>query len=419
MNDLEKRLYAIDKYFQDFETGKRVFQNNYDKAILRFLIENGLYDKIYLYFGKDKYRKHTPIKVQVQDIYELLVEQRYYHLYEKYGDRVYSLLLPYIKRKDIENEIGKKEASKDRIKSFIACVLITLIFTNGLIDTALFSIYKRNFADGLERYESDLELRETLEGYDEAIQKYAEYINGLDLTDLEIIVKVIDDMWSSIYGYSCEVDGFSNELAYNRLAIYHLGYGSCRHMADDFTARINAINPEYKAYNLAVYMERTHVNDTERNVIETSASEEDKMDIIETIIKMKNGNHMVSCITIPNTSLRLIVDPTNPSIGVLDNGNIILLTDEFLKMRICGATTLGIMSDDKSELYAYLKDYFASYFKDYDYDSLLETYGTAKQNETLECLKGLYDSSKYGIEAKDCPDEEHQKRFVLEKDEKK
>lgn len=439
MNLVQRHLESIDMYFQRVGLPENDNINTTESLILHFLVENSLYDKIYYYFGSDTYKRYTPVTIQVRDIYILMIEQKYYHLYEKYGNKVYSILLPYIKRQDIKNELGKAPILivSPKFKQNLISAIITIAVTGLLGNIALSSL----IVYSLSRLSTDLEdqgydlveLDKYLEDYDKSVKAYADYIKGLGLSDLETIVKVIDDMWNNIDGYSLNVDGYVNNPAYFRLALYKLGRGNCKHMSDDFTARMNAINPKYNAYNLYVYMEEISVNNTDRDILDndpentssTSAADRGILgEVLQDYLKHRIGNHAVSCITIPDTEIKLAVDPTNPSIGIILNGEIVTLTDSRVKnMKICSDTTLGFRISNADELVEYLKDYFRSYFSAPNYDDMNDSYGKEAQNEALEILQKTYPEDKYIIDKETTTDSSPSsdnlpKKMILEQKEK-
>lgn len=382
-----------------------------NKRDLKSLCAEKRYEDIYLLYGGEVYRKKTPISYQMRDIMKLLREERYYAIYEKYGDTIYSGLLPYIKNCDIKNEIGYNPAFREikaKIKASILSVVVVCLILNTVADATFIGI----LSSKKDEYKGDEETIAILDEYDESLNAYAEYINGLKLSDLDVIVKVMSDMWDNIYGYNENVEGYSNDSNYSRLAIYTYGYGVCRHMADDFTARMNAINPEYNAYNMTVYMrDDLELNDIERFWFpsELPEGEEEAYPVIMDFIRSKVGNHMVTCLTIPKTNIKLVVDVTNPSIGILRNGLVTMLTQKKVpELTPMHDSNIGYKWQDKEELVTYLTDLLQSYFIPYDVAKLRELYGTEAQNEALERIL-KFDSSHYKINPINTSNEEEDK----------
>ena len=235
---------------------------------------------------------------------------------------------------------------------FLSAVLAALIIVNVFYDDFVRFSYKRTFKDNTKKYEQEIDL------YNEFLKEYAKYIKSLELSETEMIIKVIKDIWTDIDGY-----GKCNDLilGYERLAFQEEGKGVCSSFADDFTARINAINPEYDAKNIIVYMndleqgKKIEVIDFERNVIELSTN------VDEDILKKqkKFGNHMVSVMELKDKNLYLVVDPTNLLIGILRDGEIKILNtndEEIMDYRFDSSTYLSLES--KKELKEDYEDTF-------------------------------------------------------------
>lgn len=378
----------------------RIKLKKVDEELLARLKKEKAYDQILYLFGRKTYWEHTPKSYQVQEIRRFLSEGNETAIMEKYGPAATKILRQFINKKETSSDNFR---FKNNLKAGIVTILIVLTFIKTGTDIVFIKSWNKIFLKGIEMYGEDEEIAKILESYDESIEEYAKYINALQLDDLEIIVKVMDDMWNSIEGYSLDVEGYTNELAYNRLALYTLGYGNCKHMADDFTARMNAINPAYKAYNMIVYLEEVALNNIERSepnfeeapspIQEENAFEEALLELL----KHTSGNHVVSCITLPNTNIKLVVDPTNPSIGLFRNGKVVTLTENRIADMDITVSNIGIKMSEKDELVAYLRDYFSSYLPFTNLQNLISKYGTAAQNETLSELQSKYDSSHYEL----------------------
>lgn len=171
----------------------------------------------------------------------------------------------------------------------------------------------------------------------------------MNLTDLQTVMKVMDDMWENIDGYG---EPKIDSPYFPRLDMTEGGVGVCRNMADDVTSKLNAINPEYNARNLSVYLdseeltsegfsmaniERTILQDNETVVDQdnenqdqdgTDNSEGEKEDKNELTEEQKEklskyvGNHMVTAIDLKEEDVTLIIDSTNCNLGVFEDGKI-------------------------------------------------------------------------------------------------
>lgn len=367
------------------------------------LMKEKKYDEIYQKYGRETYLRVVSNKHQIRDIDKLMDEGRFFELYEKYGEKIYRDYLREMKKVDVENELGIKFKFNNYlffenmtqnlkiIRNQAAKVMLGLTIVSGGFSTMISSQYDQVIENNSKVYQSEIK------DYDEEIKTYAEHINSMNLSDLEIIMKVMNDMWNSIDGY--KTPDMYDEIGYPRLALYMDGYGVCRNMADDFTARMNAINPDYEACNLNVYLKEAEINNIRRttlvnyNTIADNSEQEENIDYKSEIISNLTGNHMVSCIKLKEDDVLLIVDPTNPSIGVLKNGEITMLSNQVMKgIKIKPVGNLMLGSDNRKE---YLKKLTESLFTAGDINTLKEKYGITSQNETLEEIIEKYSPNHY------------------------
>lgn len=171
----------------------------------------------------------------------------------------------------------------------------------------------------------------------------------MNLTDLQTVMKVMDDMWENIDGYG---EPKIDSVVFPRLDMTEGGVGVCRNMADDVTAKLNAINPEYNARNLTVYLdseeltsegfsmaniERTILQDNETVVDQDNENQdqdgadnsegekEDKNELTEAQKEKLSkyvGNHLVTALDLKEEDVTLIIDSTNCNLGVFEDGKI-------------------------------------------------------------------------------------------------
>lgn len=367
------------------------------------LMKEKKYDEIYQKYGRETYLRVVSNKHQIRDIDKLMDEGRFFELYEKYGEKIYRDYLREMKKVDVENELGIKFKFNNYlffenmtqnlkiIRNQAAKVMLGITIVSGGFSTMISSQYDQVIENNSKVYQSEIK------DYDEEIKTYAEHINSMNLSDLEIIMKVMNDMWNSIDGY--KTPDMYDAIGYPRLALYMDGYGVCRNMADDFTARMNAINPNYKACNLNVYLKEAEINNIRRttlvnyNSIADNSEQEENIDYKSEIISNLTGNHMVSCVKLKEDDVLLIVDPTNPSIGVLKNGEITMLSNQMMKgIKIKPVGNLMLGSDNRKE---YLKKLTESLFTAGDINTLKEKYGITSQNETLEEIIEKYSANHY------------------------
>lgn len=367
------------------------------------LMKEKKYDEIYQKYGRETYLRVVSNKHQIRDIDKLMDEGRFFELYEKYGEKIYRDYLREMKKVDVENELGIKFKFNNYlffenmtqnlkiIRNQAAKVMLGLTIVSGGFSTMISSQYDQVIENNSKVYQSEIK------DYDEEIKTYAEHINSMNLSDLEIIMKVMNDMWNSIDVY--KIPDMYDAIGYPRLALYMDGYGVCRNMADDFTARMNAINPNYEACNLNVYLKEAEINNIRRttlvnyNSIADNSEQEENIDYKSEIISNLTGNHMVSCVKLKEDDVLLIVDPTNPSIGVLKNGEITMLSNQMMKgIKIKPVGNLMLGSDNRKE---YLKKLTESLFTAGDINTLKEKYGITSQNETLEEIIEKYSANHY------------------------
>lgn len=359
------------------------------------------YDDIYYKYGREVYMNETPYSYKLKEKKKLLKDGRFLDIYEKYGEKIYSKNLKKMHKFDVQNEIGIKRCSFNYL-FFEKCTKGIKLIKKSILGASLVATAAPvTFASLVSSviYDNKSEYQNELDEYNKEINKYADYINSLGLTDLEIIVKVINDMWSNIEGYKNPDD--YDILGYHRLSLYMDGYGVCRNMADDFTARMNAINPEYEACNLNVYIdtEKTVVNNTKRTIINDNETvnnnDDENVDSNDLSLGDKLiGNHLVTCIKLKKENILLIVDPTNPSIGLLKNGEIYMFSDgiDSIDIRTLGSSTLGM-----SNFMGYMGKVLESYNTDGNYNELNKKYNIEAQNEVLEEIIEEYDEKYYRI----------------------
>ncbi len=252
------------------------------------------------------------------------------------------------------------------------------------------SLYNQDVAnENLTRYQ------DYLNEYNTHLENYSEYIRSLDLNDLDTIAKVMDDIWSSVEDGFCYADG--TKPKYDIYGMFRIDVDrdesavKCRNLADDFTAKMNAINPEYEAINIIVNTDSKYYSSgsfgdinvnfssntddyaldkyldpavvTTPSVIDDHGNQasyqiylldnEHNLSQKKCLINVRGedpnnrsyvGDHMVSMISIKDENTHelkyhLIVDPTNVNISVLKDGKIYVLSNydyEGLELSACG-----------------------------------------------------------------------------------
>ncbi len=264
--------------------------------------------------------------------------------------------------------------------------------------------------------------KEKIIEYDAGLEKYASQFDNDTMSEMEIIMSVMNDIRSNTkYG---QVPDGMEVPHYYRLALNEQNdIGVCRHMADKFTATMNKIDPRYQAFNLSVKLEDARgftMCDVERpfkgqdiqldddlneeDVCEDSENNEDSNTqenneqkdengttvvtntSANTIDQNWHGNHLISVIKPIGKDYYLVIDATNPSIGVLKNGKIYMFnskTDDVFEYKPIGQYGMSFEEGLRKANVAFLQ----SNFQSVDLEELEELYGLEAQNETLTKIK--------------------------------
>ena len=419
------------------------------ESCCRKLLEGKHYDEIYNLFGKTTYILFTPAshkkqdiekllkegnlaliyhkygsletmfiknfrKLKKEEIKKLLEEKRYVELQNAYGDKVLHEHRFDAYRSDIEYETGSKFKAKvlssgsKNVHGLKEAVKGLTIFTTTIGVILVGQIGK--IID--EMYREDIEKNASIiQEYDEEIAEYADYIQSLQLnSDLEVVMKVMDDMWKEIkYGTP------TKDIA----GLYRLAFtedekvGECRNIADDFSARMNAINPEYNARILTVYGEENYfeeektadikrIKKTDETIIDsenTTTNNNNNQGMYEEIDRIFNdiniteytGNHMVSIFEPIGKNYTLVVDPTNPSIGIIANGEIYMFqptNKNGIKFKPIGQITYVKNYDFTDIRNEFLKS-FISFKSEEELQEISNEWNLEKQNQALETVRNL------------------------------
>lgn len=399
--------------------------------LLRNLLKNQKWDEIYDYFGRQIYSIVTPISYKRLDIKRLMEEKRYGQIYnkygfierlfiknlavsmkndikmllkkgdyeaiyQKYGSDTYNKYLPRMMQKDIELETGSKFKAKLYKGKFKFCkglevVLSGLVICSMSLPTIYFELnqYKVElYSENTKKYAVEIE------EYNQNIEEYASHINELNLTDIQVIMKVIDDTWNDICGYG---EPKLDILGYSRLDFKDPnGIGVCRNLADDFTAKMNAINPDYNARNIVVYLETDEYKKEDLANIDTKIVPSDSVDSNNESdngfdITKLCGNHMVTILTPLGKDYQIIVDPTNPSIGVITNGKIYMLQTENNKglKYVPVGEFFSDFNDDISKINNDLLTSILDFDTKKHLDDVVNEFGLQAQNDALEYVRNL------------------------------
>ena len=329
-----------------------------------------LYDEIYEKYGQEAYCRYVPRKCRERDVSDLLDEKRYISVLNKHGQKMFNCYLSYITANDMEYE----GADNKKINSFLFKRRLYKVVLPSVMSMLVSVCYGVQLSTDMILKKEEIAHAHQIETYLNKIEEYGNKVSKLNLSDIQNIMIATSDMWGHIDGYG---EPKIDLLSYPGLDLAtEDGLGVCRNMADDVARKLNAINPKYNARVIIVYMddgdmvmadikrkdfdkekEQTNIPATEDcsykeetnatedcyNVEETNimydeeqnntepSEENDSNDIIiewlnkhEEDLCYYTGNHAVVMLDSIEDNIELIVDPTNPSIGMAANGGIVM-----------------------------------------------------------------------------------------------
>ncbi len=157
------------------------------------------YDEIFVYYGKKAYKKYVPTSYRDEDLERLKEEGRYEEIFNKYDKKDYESLLIHARAQEMK-EAGRP--FKADVWEFIQEVKRTIkrFGINAIFTTSAFMLANTNMQQGMI-YANAQKYEDEIKAYHENITKYAEKVKAMHLNDLQVIMKVMDDMWKSIKGY--------------------------------------------------------------------------------------------------------------------------------------------------------------------------------------------------------------------------
>lgn len=343
------------------------------------------FQQIYLKYGKDAYLKYVPDKYRACQLNYLKINRLYLYVYEQFGEEEIKEHLEQIKENDIEYEVGKLRAVLYKIKHTILKKIIpTAAATTLGLPTGFALLADTQIRSNEEKYMHEIE------EYIDDIKEYSEEIKSHNLTDLQNIMLVMDDMWNRIEGYG---EPEFDLISHPGLDIgLEGGVGVCRNMADDYARRMNEINPKYNARKLIVYADpREHepanieVKFADNQKSEDSQDQEGGLKIDPTWI---TGNHAVVLMTIPDEDIELIVDPTNRILGIYQNGKITVFNASkknptTLDVKPAGAAIYGTNSFFRTPVN------FVKSIGFKDIEKYSKMFGVEAQNKALEEVRAI------------------------------
>lgn len=372
------------------------------------------YNLIYEKYGSVIYQTTVPSIEREKDITNLMMSGRFEEIYKKHGADAFYLRMDQMKAIDKFYETGEKTKAynkaeknhelamsiyneKDPLKKFIkqmkrriaAMALSATVLLGAGTPTV---IATTEISRNLSVQKNALQYAEEIKTYDTRVKEYAQEVNSMNLSDIEIFMKVISDMWSEIDGYGTPEKDIYGFL---RLDLGEGGVGVCRNMADDVTAKLNAINPEYTARNLIVYMdtnESLNLADIDRTVLETNPTVEnggqEESEIVSSV-RTFVGNHAVTAVDVPGKNITLILDSTNPSIGVFKDGKIHMFSIDDGKGYNVAPAGQVIFGGFISMGDVLVTEVSSQLNTELSIEELEQEWGVAKQNSALEKLQKI------------------------------
>ena len=363
------------------------------KENIKRLKKDKKYDEIFVKYGIKAYKKYVPLRYRIQDQIKLQEEGKYEDIYNKYGKEEYSRILTKAMYDDIKQERGIGKAIIWRIKSGIAKTDKKVGIISSLSFLSLSSMIV-NTSEGAIN-ENAKQYKNEINEYNENISDYAKNVKAMNLSDTQIFMKVMDDMWKNIKGYAepeKDIHGFLElDLATKD------GYGVCRNMASDIAKKLNEINHNYNARTMFVKMGNQgdyEISDIHRNIYETNqtiveeceqSEENEKKDkLIQNIV----GNHMVTLVDVQKDNLTIVLDPTNPAIGIYYEGKIIMLNSkgkDFEAKEYFNAIMNGYEGVVNT-----VGGYIDSYKKpNLSFEEIEQKYGLKAQNKALKEVRAM------------------------------
>lgn len=128
-----------------------------------------------------------------------------------------------------------------------------------------------------------------------------------------------------------------------------------------------------------------------------SEKQEDKQENVTTVNEKwlkYTGNHAVVLLELPNENVKLIIDPTNPSIGIFQNGKITIFNEKYNKNSMLYIPLGSVIHKGVEGLIDVSSNYFTSWGFE-NYDELNKNYGVKAQNEALEEVRALNKNDWY------------------------
>ena len=382
------------------------------------------FDLIYENYGKLAYSFFTPKKYKEKDIEKLMQEEQYEkieckyfsypkevtrlgkkdfaklnkeHKYFQQQEKYSGLNYLHVISNDYKYETGKRLTIPKALKykiirkshvitiSYVSSLALLLgAFTYADLKTSKYPLLLMP-AKYIFNCNNKIIYYQDVKEYDENLKDYASQFNLDEMTDEEIIVKVMEDIRSNTYyGHREETKYYG---VYFRLELdENNNIGVCRHMADKFTTIMNLINPDYQATNMIVNL-NTNIDVNKCDIYgkeQTGNVISDNLEYYEYNVS-EVGNHLVTLLKPREGNYYLVVDVTNPSIGILENGKIHMFNNDSTESMKYVPYGQAFVFEDSSFIDINRK-MLSSYLTKFNFDELEKQYGLDAQNEIIKTL---------------------------------
>lgn len=306
-------------------------------------------------------------KLQIEDIKKLKKQKRYLEIFNRYGIKTFEKKLSILCRHKVRMDLIKKgdidtltelfdtskvkesvtlmnqrdefKKSKNKVVGAVRytgkrtiCGLPRKIAIRSLLTVSILIAAAYAEFDSI-RNENITKNQELVDEYEDKVERYAQYINSLNLDDDEIIAKLVTDMWENIEGYGTPNIDVNGHNGVNMMSTDSVGV--CRNMADDAVTKLNLINKDYNARVLVCYVDFDNkyitIMDNVRPKSKCPSTEETtEVEVNDNNKPNKKANHAVVAFEIPGEKYTFIYDPTNPALGIITKDGIIMFNSTFI-----------------------------------------------------------------------------------------
>lgn len=253
---------------------------------IKQLLKDKKYDEIFEKYGREIYARVIPPKVKKAEIKRLLEKGRYEDIYRKFGEKVYNSHLIQMRKNDVQTETGSKyKGSIEEFKYWLKIKFAPILLSAGLLFSSSMPVLISTTAQSIKR-ENEIEYSEEIEEYNEHLKEYAKEIQSLNLTDTQIFVKLMYDLLNEIEDYRTPKKYYAYGI--DGMAVEKEKVGLPINVSANLADKLNAINPDFKAKSLPVYLSKTknRFSDTEEIKQETDKNDNNiKNTIRDTIIR--------------------------------------------------------------------------------------------------------------------------------------